>query len=353
MKGRAIYSIFCILWVCSISQTGQACTTFCLDRDGNLLYGKNYDWNVDDGLVILNKSRVSKTALPDSSSQPGQWTSKYGSVSFNQYGRELPSGGMNEAGLVIEVMWLNQTEYPTADSRPVIGTLQWIQYQLDNFSTVKEVIDSDSRIRVRGTAKVHYLVCDKRGNCVTIEFIDGKLVYHIKETLPLKTLANSPYAKSIGFFHEQEESAMPGGNGSLQRFVRASNLVKSYNPETSKPAVDYAFDILENVAQGDHTKWSIVYDIPNRRIYFGTFANPKTRYVDLQSLDFSCDTAVKVLDINADLSGNISEHFIDYTTRINRDLIGNAYGKTTFLQGIPAEILDRLSRYPESTTCLP
>jgi penicillin V acylase-like amidase (Ntn superfamily) len=27
-------------------------------------------------------------------------------VTFNQYGRNFPSGGMNEAGLVIELMWL-------------------------------------------------------------------------------------------------------------------------------------------------------------------------------------------------------------------------------------------------------
>jgi choloylglycine hydrolase len=28
------------------------------------------------------------------------WISKYGSITFNQYGREFPTGGMNEKGLV-------------------------------------------------------------------------------------------------------------------------------------------------------------------------------------------------------------------------------------------------------------
>ena len=54
------------------------------------------------------------------------WTSTYGSATFNQYGREFPMGAMNEAGLVVETMMLDETEYPEADSRPAINILQWI-----------------------------------------------------------------------------------------------------------------------------------------------------------------------------------------------------------------------------------
>ena len=60
------------------------------------------------------------------------WVSQYGSITFNQYGKEFPTGGMNEKGLVVELMWLDGTIYPQPDERPAIGVLQWIQYQLDN-----------------------------------------------------------------------------------------------------------------------------------------------------------------------------------------------------------------------------
>ena len=56
------------------------------------------------------------------------WTSKYGSATFNQYGREFPMGGMNEAGLVVESMMLFETEYPLPDTRSGIDPTQWIQY---------------------------------------------------------------------------------------------------------------------------------------------------------------------------------------------------------------------------------
>jgi len=72
----------------------RACTTFCYQDGGALVFGKNYDWNVEDGLVVVNKRGVVKTAMIERG--PATWTSKYGSVTFNQYGREFPSGGINE-----------------------------------------------------------------------------------------------------------------------------------------------------------------------------------------------------------------------------------------------------------------
>ena len=38
----------------------------------------------------------------------------------------------------------------------------------------------------------------------------------------------------------------------------------------------------------------------------------------MSSFDFSCNTPVKVLDIQGDLSGNVAGDFIDYTYELNR-----------------------------------
>jgi hypothetical protein len=43
-----------------------ACTTFCLRDDGRILFGKNYDWNVPDGLLVVNQRGMARTA-----DQPG------------------------------------------------------------------------------------------------------------------------------------------------------------------------------------------------------------------------------------------------------------------------------------------
>ena len=133
-----IVSVLALLCL-SLSQT-FACTTFCLKKNGEVLFGKNYDWMIGDGLVFVNKRGVAKVSNEGNLTNPAKWVSKYGSVTFSQYGRENPSGGMNEAGLVIELMWLDETQYPKVDARPTVGTLEWIQYQLDSSATVEEVI---------------------------------------------------------------------------------------------------------------------------------------------------------------------------------------------------------------------
>ena len=344
---------FYIIFICLVPQTSQSCTTFCLDHGGKPVFGRNYDWIVEDGLVIINKRGVTKTARSHPQDKLLTWTSKYGSATFNQYGREFPMGGMNEAGLVVETMMLDETEYPEPDSRPAIQMLQWIQYQLDNFSTIEEVIASDSQIRIRGSGGpgCHFLVCDRTGNSATIEFIGRKLVYLTKERMPVKTLTNSTYADSISFW-KKDKIPQPDKHRSVERFIRAANMVKNYDPKTTKTPIDYAFNILSSVAHSSFTQWSIVYDIADLSIYFRTLENQRVRYFSLKSFDFSCATPVKVLDVNADLSGDIAIKFIDYTYQNNRNLIKDAFRKTGFLSHTPDYVLDMRSRYPESTSCI-
>ena len=127
-----------------ISGSGFACTTFSLHQNGQIVFGKNYDWHLGRGLVIVNKRGVSKTAMPGLQDDPGEyakWTSKYGSLTFNQYGREMPMGGMNEAGLVVELMSLSETQYPQPDARHAIKDLQWIQYAFNGTGFMKYLPD--------------------------------------------------------------------------------------------------------------------------------------------------------------------------------------------------------------------
>jgi choloylglycine hydrolase len=343
-------------------QISQPCTTFIFSHNGNPVFGKNYDWFIENGLVIINKRGVLKVAMGRKDLDTlSSWTSKYGSLTFNQYGRESPMGGINESGLVVELMALTDSVYPPKDDRPVINAMQWIQYQLDNFSKVEQVIASDSQIRIYdpmiGRGK-HFLVADKEGNCATIEFIDGKMVYHTNETLPIKALANSTYDESMQYI---EIFGGSGGSnpisdplGSLSRFVRAANMLKNYNPDIQTSSIDYAFNILNNVANTSSaypTQWSIVYDIQKLRVYFRTLLNKHIRYIDLHSLDFSCQSPVKVMDMNLSGSGDITGNFSNYARQVNLDLLKQSYIKTYSKAFMTDEMLEQFSKYPESTSC--
>jgi hypothetical protein len=53
-------------------------------------------------MLVVNKRGVSKTALVDPPNRSAKWTSRYGSLTFNQFGREFPSGGTRANRALIE-----------------------------------------------------------------------------------------------------------------------------------------------------------------------------------------------------------------------------------------------------------
>jgi choloylglycine hydrolase len=327
-----------------------ACTTFCLHKGPTAVFGKNYDWHFDDGLVLINKRGVAKTASLPASAAPARWTSRYGSLTFNQYGREFPNGGLNEAGLAVELMWLDDTVYPAPDGRrPALSTLEWIQYQLDNYATAAEVARNAGALRIASEGKVHFLACDKSGSCATVEFLDGKPVVHAGASLPAPALTNHPYEESLRFRQESRGRAT-GGQGSLQRFNRAAGRAESFGTQGAADPVRYAFETLADVAQGSYTQWSIVYDLKAGRVHWKTRQNPKPRTVALSEFNLACSAPVEVLDIQTG-EGQVARRFADYTPEANRRLVTTSFRKVQSVVPIPPEELEITLGQPGRTTC--
>lgn len=362
-------SLFYFLIVYSFSLSIEACSTFLLENKHHFLLAKSYDWIVEDGLIIVNKRHIAKQAM--TSNNPMQWVSKYGSIIFTQAGRELPMGGMNETGLAIELMWLDDTTYPPSDSRPTVYELQWIQYQLDTACSVEEVLASHNILRIDRNSKslIHFIVIDNTGNSAIIEFIDGDMVAYARNKMLVPVLTNHTYKKSIEFLKEHQGF---GGNKipvesfrSLDRFVRISTLLQKFSLNSEGVNAASAFNILSSVANFNEApkeeatfenmerlmraKWNIVYDILNKEIHFLTGSYQKIRTIRLSAFDFDGKTNVQVFDIQNKLVGDISHHFIPYTYELNRNLIDRYYEQVPFLREISNEIRELTARYPETT----
>lgn len=334
-----------------LAAPANACTTFCMRDEGRILFGKNYDWNVGDGLLVVNQRGVARTAdVPKD--RPASWVSRYGSVTFNQYGRDFPSGGMNEAGLVIELMWLDGSRYPAPDARPSLDVLQWIQYNLDSHATVAEVLAADRKVRIAGDAPLHYLVADRKGQVATVEFLDGRMVAHTGKDLPVPALTNSTYEQSEKSWREAQARrlAPAPGPGSLARFQRAAERADGFDARQGD-AVAYAFETLDQVAQGSHTQWSIVYEIDRLRVHFRTRDHRPVRSVRLADLDFTCGQPVRVMRLDAKVEGDVSRRLVPYTREINYDLLRASIRQTPFLAAMPEAEVRRLAAYPEAGVC--
>ena len=356
----------CLFLVLSLyGQCILACTTFCISKNGQLVFGRNYDWVTGAGIVNTNQRGLFKTSMRSGKASTVSWVSKYGSITFNQYGKEFPTGGMNEKGLVVELMWLDATHYPAEDNRPAVGVLQWIQYQLDNAATTEEVIGSDSRLRINEKATpLHYLIADASGNVATIEFLNGKMVVHKDDKLPFPVLTNDTYASSV----HTANMVLPTGEGgqanplvdktvmrlenSLVRFVKACRMVKQFNAtEINMPVTDFAFSILDKVSQGSFTKWSIVYDITNKKIYFKTEPNKDIKHFQFSSFDFACNKPAKMFNMNQDVKGEIGNRFILPDKRVKQQLLKQAVSESCSRVPISKKEEEALLSYEEGISC--
>jgi len=315
-----------------------------------MIFGRNYDWVTEAGMVCTNLKGLSKTSMKTENGETINWVSKYGSITFNQYGKEFPTGGMNEKGLVVELMWLDETKYPANDNRPAVGVLQWIQYQLDNCTSIDEVIATDKKIRISptGTTPLHYLVADANGNAATIEFLNGKIVVRKGNDLSLPVLTNNTYDESLRSF----KSSNSYGNNSLERFNDDCKMIQQLNAGNSnKPLTDYAFDILDKVSQGSFTKWSIVYDITNKTIQFKTNRFQQIKTVSFSSFDLTCTATSKVWDMNQASTGKIESRFKDFTPEINKRIIETAAKESEDRVYISPQNRERLWQYASGIKC--
>jgi len=165
-----------------------ACSTFCIQDKENIVFGRNYDWYIGYGYFLTNHKNIQKTRYLSSSEPAISWTSKYGSVTFNQYGKEFPAGGMNDKGLVVETLLQNNTSvYPNIDKRKELDVLGWVQYQLDTSSSIYDLIKSDKKLRItsKPMALIHFLITDAKGNTLVVEYINGEAVFFHGENLKL------------------------------------------------------------------------------------------------------------------------------------------------------------------------
>ncbi len=322
MKRLLPILIFTVL----IITDSNACVTFVLKNSKSLVFGWNYEFDAGSGFLITNKSGLLKTSFVMQNEIPITWISKYGSITFNQWGKEFPSGGINEKGLVVVQTMYIKTKYPDPDTRPAISELQWIQFHLDNFSTVQEVIEYDKDLRVtNNSVPLHYMICDKTGNVAVIEFINGKMTCHSGNELLFPVLANDSYEDSLielrkykGFGGKLDIPLNSTGPKS-GNFIIASDNVKKY--DNIENIINYSFRTLSISSEPIRTQWTVVFDLNDLDIHFKSLGNKNIKIITLKNFDFDCSSPTKMLDI----SNDSAENFMDYNYSSDVDYINKAY----------------------------
>lgn len=307
--------------------SAAACTVMRFNCDGHLLVARNHDWSFGEGMLVVNKRGIEKKGI--AAVNPASWVSEYGSVSFVQFGREIPFAGMNEKGLTADLLQLLEAQFPGADERTSVNAIQWIQYQLDTASTVAEVIESLQFIRpaplLAGVEKVHYFITDADGDVAVIEFLGGETVVHHGTTPAQCALANTCWKESE---NQLGKRSFQHSQSSLCRYGRAVDAIRDLPGGIKRDqGIEYAFEALHDVAQPPLTRWSMVYEPTERRIWFQTTVSPQRRWIDLDDLEFTPETPVQILDVDSKHAGNLAPELQPYTSQANQRLVDFAFDR--------------------------
>ncbi|HRE68477.1 MAG TPA: linear amide C-N hydrolase [Cyclobacteriaceae bacterium] len=327
-----------LLFLTTIIQSAYPCSSFVLKNGKTILLGKNFDWTFDKGYVIKNLKNTTKVAYFTHNGTPASWTSKYGSITFNQNGKEMPYGGMNEKGLVVEMLWLEDTRFNISENKTYLNELEWIQYQLDNFQTVDEVVANVETLKtypIKG--KIHYILADTNGKSVIIEYLDGKPMIYEKEANTCQAITN----KSVTYSEKHIDNLKGIRRNNTSTTYRYYQLEKQIRKlqRTSDFSEMTAFQMLKNVTipKGDfRTVWSIVYNIETKSIAFYSYKNKEIKQINLNNIDF--EQGLSCFNINQNKETLLDNKLLPFSEKENFEMVSASLIHLGFDMGLSKEI---------------
>jgi penicillin V acylase-like amidase (Ntn superfamily) len=301
--------------------------------------GRNMDWaDWSNASIWVYPAGVERNGAIQDFSDEDQysWTSLYKSVTTAAQDGAT-ADGMNDQGLVANLLWLSTSEYPSAGTpvqRSPISISVWAQYILDMCKDVNEAIEAMNHVYLLTanypgrniSADCHLSVSDKKGNSAIFEYIEGVLNVstNVKSNLnkdcilndsftqaQVRVMTNQPVFKKqiqLNSFWENvnEKKHLPGGSESVDRFVRASfytkNLIEGKIKENE--ALAGVMGIMRNAAQPfvnnnveeknlntSITQYTTISDQENGVFYFAASRSPFVVWLDLNEINFPSNAA--------------------------------------------------------------
>ncbi|MFD2554940.1 linear amide C-N hydrolase [Sphingobacterium tabacisoli] len=291
--------------------------------NGNIITARSMDWKDDiaANLWVFPRGLERNGQVGP---QSVKWKSKYGSVIASAWDIAT-TDGLNEKGLVANVLWLVESEYAKfnpAGTKQGLTISAWAQYVLDNYATVQEAVldlGKESFVVVSdyipGTQKfttLHLSISDATGDNAILEYINGKLVIHHSPTYTVMT--NSPVFGDQLALNKYWEGVpgtamLPGTNRAADRFVRASYYINAIpQTEDTRTSVASVFSVIRNCSVPfgisseaepniSSTRWRSVADQKNKVYYFETVLTPNTFWVDLKKFNLAEGAKTMMLDL--------------------------------------------------------
>ena len=234
-----------------------ACSLFAAlgDEDG-MLYGRNFDWTYSPALLLFTDppdgyasvSMVDIAYLVDASSVESLADLPLAARTPLLFAPFLPFDGINEHGLAIGMAAVPGSDMSYDPAKEEIGSLGVMRVILDRARTVEEAVSilSDYNIDMEGGPPLHYLIADRSGQAVLVEFWEGEMVTRSTD---------SAWHLATNFICTE------AGDELLGHCTRYDAIHTRLSQAAGQITPQQAVDLLEQVSQPGSTQWSVVYDM--------------------------------------------------------------------------------------------
>jgi hypothetical protein len=246
------------VWVTHRSAT-WACSLFAtLVENNTMLFGRNFDWRFSPAVLLFTQPSdgYASAAMVDIEYLVGaELAHDLTEIPLDERTALLeapfwPFDGMNEVGLVVGMAAVPARTMPNDPDKETIDSLMVMRKILDHAANVEqaiEIIDSYN-ISWGGGPALHYLIADRSGEAVLVEFVDGERILIPQEN-------NWHLATN----HLRAE-ASAGSSGCRRYDLMADRLTDHQGLLNQSEAMDLLADVSSS-DQVSGTQWSILYDM--------------------------------------------------------------------------------------------
>lgn len=259
----------------SFDEMPFGCSTISVkDENGNVLFGRNFDWNTCNAMIVQNTPENGyasiSTVNTDFINMSGmQLSSLPGNVQaiICLY---APLDGMNEKGLVVSVNMIQDSDTISQNTdKPDITTTTAIRLLLDKAATTDEAVELLRQYDMHASMgyMMHLAIADRDGNNVVVEYINNEMI--VTET-PVVTN-----------FYIAEGSKH--GIGTEQSHERFDILMKTLT-DMKTLTMDGVRDALSSVSKKnfgefESTEWSIVFNQTTGEVHYYHRENYNDKFI--------------------------------------------------------------------------
>ena len=239
-----------------------ACSLFAALGDGvNRLYGRNFDWQFSPALLLFTDppdgyASVSMVDIAyfgfDDQAVRTLLHLSLGDLRPLLQAPHWPFDGMNEHGLAVGMAAVPAGNMPSNPDKPTIGSLGIIREILDHARDVDEAVAllEAHNIDMQGGPAIHYLVADRSGRSLLVEFYRGQMVV---------TLTEQPWHLATNFITASGPAPSEAG------CWRYDQIEATLSQQGGRLDAARAMELLSQVSQ-TNTQWSVVYGLSTGQV---------------------------------------------------------------------------------------